>query len=782
MNKNLSAAEALSKRKKHSYFSGKKPLYYLLGFIVILTIVIIVLIAHQIKENNRISKAMAIVEQIDINATYKEAEFDDNDDWDNDGLSNEKEKRLGTNIQNPDTDGDGISDADEEKLGTDPLNEDTDGDGLIDGYEIMAGLNPRMSSTDGKTDDADRKFTAKKSNDQVALEISGNANVYNTTIQKLENFAISSNTSIVSEAYDFYSDYGFDSAKVIFNLDMNKIKKLGYSYGDLDILQFDPSTLKYTKIESEVDKKNNTISANISVLSTYVVGVEKTINQEITTRIGFLIDNSGSMYPKSLCPTSSENDVDFKRLDFASSLIEKIDGEYEFAISKFTARYTKVQGFTSDKDKLNKSIKSIQYDDEKFDGTKSQQALAKFINEFEFDANNKYRNVIIMLTDGESDETNPKSVEELARLAKSKNIVILTVGLGREIDRGWLQELAYKTGGKYYSAYDANALNDAHKQIVTTLNYDIVPYATATSTSNNNGYSLYNTGFSPKTNGFVFRNFRTTTTTSVDFGMAVFARDWYLGNLQTSLGDISPTDKSEQKHQADGYDFSDTLLSDMYGRNETLSKVRPDALTGTFGDVKSYLDYKSSGDTLKVKEKYAIEALNSGWKIQSVPVTSNNLNWQFVELLYMDIENNFGDIENSYIKWEAQFYKSLYRLNALQWDNADNVFKLIDGDESFNKLKSLLSRGEPVITTIDDTHTVNAIGLIQDTSCHRKYILQIYDNNYPGQTKEIYITKSPIGSYQINGESAFLKGTSDSYTATYEGKQIGLSFTDMSTH
>ena len=44
-------------------------------------------------------------------------------DSDNDGISNTKEVKLGTNPQNPDSDGDGISDGDELKIGTDPLNE-----------------------------------------------------------------------------------------------------------------------------------------------------------------------------------------------------------------------------------------------------------------------------------------------------------------------------------------------------------------------------------------------------------------------------------------------------------------------------------------------------------------------------------------------------------------------------------------------------------------------------------------------------------------------------------
>lgn len=65
-------------------------------------------------------------------------------DTDSDGLSNEEERILGTDINNPDTDGDGLFDREEVKVyGTDPLNPDTDGDGYLDGIEVRAGYNPK---------------------------------------------------------------------------------------------------------------------------------------------------------------------------------------------------------------------------------------------------------------------------------------------------------------------------------------------------------------------------------------------------------------------------------------------------------------------------------------------------------------------------------------------------------------------------------------------------------------------------------------------------------------
>ncbi|HOM04927.1 MAG TPA: OmpA family protein [Candidatus Kapabacteria bacterium] len=72
-------------------------------------------------------------------------------DYDKDGLSNSRERALGTDPRNPDTDGDGISDGDEVLIYyTDPLKPDTDGDGLTDYDEIFTyKTSPIKFDTDG---------------------------------------------------------------------------------------------------------------------------------------------------------------------------------------------------------------------------------------------------------------------------------------------------------------------------------------------------------------------------------------------------------------------------------------------------------------------------------------------------------------------------------------------------------------------------------------------------------------------------------------------------------
>ena len=73
------------------------------------------------------------------------------EDGDNDGLTDDEERKFGTNPELADTDGDGLKDGDEVNLfKSDPLKIDPDDDGLADGEEILKyKTDPLKSDTDG---------------------------------------------------------------------------------------------------------------------------------------------------------------------------------------------------------------------------------------------------------------------------------------------------------------------------------------------------------------------------------------------------------------------------------------------------------------------------------------------------------------------------------------------------------------------------------------------------------------------------------------------------------
>ncbi len=75
---------------------------------------------------------------------------DANEDLDNDGLTNLQEQSLGTDPLNSDTDDDTLNDGYEvNTLKTNPLSKDTDNDGLEDDSEVKLGTNPLLADSDG---------------------------------------------------------------------------------------------------------------------------------------------------------------------------------------------------------------------------------------------------------------------------------------------------------------------------------------------------------------------------------------------------------------------------------------------------------------------------------------------------------------------------------------------------------------------------------------------------------------------------------------------------------
>ncbi|MCR5123432.1 MAG: VWA domain-containing protein [Ruminococcus sp.] len=773
-----SAAEAMSdKMFRRDFLMKKKGI--IIAVIVFLIAVGVFLIVNKIRRDDKMLLAQNLISQFEINTTYRSPELAPSEDNDGDGVINSEETRAGTNPLDMDSDNDGLSDKYEIWIGTNPNNPDTDGDTLLDGFEMIMKLDPRKDKSNGTDSDDTVKIDYKKLEGQLELNVTGNANIADVSIIEMNLFGISSNAGVVSRAYDLASSYKFDSATITFRLDFRALEKDAVNIDSLSVLRFDKETQKYEKFKTKINKFAGSLSANITQYGTYVIGSEKMANAKPLTRIAFLLDNSGSMYPYEVSKYPAENDVNFQRLDFTKALIEKISGEgdYQYSIAKFTGSYTLLQGFTKDTEKLKEALRKIRNNDEIFDGSHIETALEKCMGSFEDQGSANTRNIVVLLSDGASDEKNAKTIEQLAAIADKENIRIMTVGLGKEADRRWLQKISADTGGKYYSASDADALENVHKQIVTTLNYDIIDYSDEGEEIM--GYSLYNTGFDPKKNGFSFKNFRTSDTPSLDFGMALMARDWYVGRIGINHMGIEPRDPSGQKYDAPGYDFENTNVKELFDDNRPLCELRPSMLRGQFADVRQYLDYGSFGSTLKIKSSLRKSAEQQGWKVGTYRLDAKNLAWNSVELLSLDLVGSPDKINVAGKNDEYQLFSALYMMNAVQWDDKGAEFDLYKGDDGFAKLKRLLAVGEPVLTMIDGSHTVNAIGLIQDSTDHRKFVLTVYDSNYPGAQKKIYITRSVITDLKKGIRSFVVSRLYYKYTCVYEGKQVGVTFSDI---
>lgn len=145
-------------------------------------------------------------------------------DSDGDGLSDEEELRIGTDLLNPDTDLDGLSDYEELTIGTNPLNPDTDYDSIPDMEEINLGTDPLLSDTDLDTfpDNEDRSPLDPNIPipQQPEKEIESPVNLEE---KKKAIFKFGEDIPVKEEDLVSAADEKLRNLKAIYNLDDNKI-------------------------------------------------------------------------------------------------------------------------------------------------------------------------------------------------------------------------------------------------------------------------------------------------------------------------------------------------------------------------------------------------------------------------------------------------------------------------------------------------------------------------------------------------------------------------------
>ncbi|MCI8964732.1 MAG: hypothetical protein HFG37_13715 [Eubacterium sp.] len=165
---------------------------------------------------------------------------DGDEDSDEDGLTNLREIRIGTEPGDSDTDKDGLSDGEEvRKYKTDPLKEDTNGDTLTDGDEIILGFNPLKKDTnDNGICDGEEKVHQTLTEEipvdnnnggavtgvQVDMKVTGNINNH-TEIQNVfgEDILSSELVGLVGVPVNITTEGKFDEATITFSYDVSKL-------------------------------------------------------------------------------------------------------------------------------------------------------------------------------------------------------------------------------------------------------------------------------------------------------------------------------------------------------------------------------------------------------------------------------------------------------------------------------------------------------------------------------------------------------------------------------
>lgn len=715
-------------------------------------------IAYKTKADNRIAE-LKYAFNLGYPSTFNHIEtIDPQQDYDKDNLSNAAELSMNTNGSVADTDGDGIIDGDEEKYGTDPLNKDSDNDGIADGIEILAGLNPLSQNTKSGKNDSELTFSHEIAFDEGVFTINGSADVYGANVERLSLYSVEANAGALSAPYEFYCPGEFNSAEIAFDYNLGLLTAAGLTSDDINIYKFNPRSKNFTVVESTADSENNTISCKIAENGVYLIGAEHivhtVIDEDTNVNIHLLIDNSGSMYPSDSRYTSEENDVEFKRLSFATNLVSKLTDTTDVAITAFTFSFNTLCNFTNDKSQITSAINQIRTIGPGYDGTSVERAIMLALDSFGEDTQEE-RNIIIMLTDGISTDTAGYKLNDILNKANAKNVTIMTISLGDDIDRILLQDIADSTGGKYFPISEANALEGLYSTIIATMASDIID---EDMDGTPDSYSLYDTGFRAEENGFQFKNFKSADYATMDFGMAVLARDWFKGNV---LASYKPDDKTF------GYDFADTTIN----LNEPLSKVILPSMNDKYVNPDNYLDYTSKGDTLAVDKDISKEAFDRGWIVRTDTYPGASGQWSKVE--YLVPNYSIRSIAVKYGENDHVLLRAIHRCNTFAETEKGFV---LSNESDLNKVKIILGSGTPVVMKMTweengqyFSRYVNLIALRRDMDNPNLFNLKIYDtNSNPVDTITLNRTMKIDGSGTFNGNYT--------YSADWAGKNVSITF------
>jgi Mg-chelatase subunit ChlD len=189
--------------------------------------------------------------------------------------------------------------------------------------------------------------------------------------------------------------------------------------------------------------------------------------------VSFAVDSSGSM---------STSDPTNLRQQGADNFVDKMNATQDKAgVVNWDSGIQSSQPLTNNFATVKSTI------DSGYAGgtTNMELAIATSIAQLDTDTlTPSGQKFIILLTDGQwNTGSDPLTAPDATPDAVTKGYTIYTIGLGSGVDATLLQNIADATGGKYYFATDANALNDIYtniyKDITTTATNikitDIIP-------------------------------------------------------------------------------------------------------------------------------------------------------------------------------------------------------------------------------------------------------------------------------------------------------------------
>lgn len=669
-----------------------------------------------ISNTKTISRNVTVLGNVLANSFYDEKTVVENNDSDADGLTDKYEIEVSkTDPQKADSDSDGLFDGDEVELGMDPLKEDSKGDGTIDSKRTL-------------------KYEMNQNGVSISLE--GEGNITKTTVDKIGNDSLNSIKGAIGEIYNITTSGKLNTASVSININSEIVSKKGFSESNLSVYRLLENEGSFQKIDTSVDTNRKVLNFKTDSFGKFFIADSTKLNINAQKQVMFVIDNSGSMYPAEEVEDSAENDVDFKRVSLSNRLIDKLKGNYKFGAGKFTFEYELLHSMTDDREAVKKEISSIKTGIEKFTGTYISRAIVEGLKEFKNEDNVSER-IMILLTDGK-ETTNvegydEKKNEEALKEANNKNVKIIVIGLGEEIDKKYLSNIAQKTNGKFYYAPKSESLESIFDTISANLNYNLVD---VNRDGEDESLLVKDSGFITKINGFAFENFVDSEETSgKTYGMALFAKLYYENILPKQLGNITVKKMNTvETVKAPGYNLPSSISK---SEEVPLYEYQFKALNFLSNTPKNYRGVVNNG-LLTINTEYKTILSSSGFKIYNQEYTKEKANFRYYENIVLDINSeSFESLDSN----DKEVIKAIYRLDVLK--NKQEIISFKDSPQKcIDTIINSFNDSKVVILKINDNYYVDAIKLISDNENPNIFKIEVYDPNCKAESR--YITMERV--------------------------------------
>ncbi len=668
-------------------------------------------------------------------------------------LTHKEKLDMGLNIGLIDSDSDGLSDSYEiDNSFTDPLNPDSDGDSVSDGIEIRTGLDPSNPCTDGTTPDKELIHDVLLYEETVHAQIKDLPVSSYTTLTKLDNNSIQGTPGIIGYAYELYSNKSFDECTITFSYTDKEVSQRRLNESALSVFRFDADSLTFKQVTSSLDMKKNKVSATVTEAGIYALCDNSILMQNVQmgkTKIFFLIDNSGSMYPEELCQGSEENDVEFKRLDFAMNLIDMLGVDAWYGAGEFSGSYSGIVPISDNYETVKNKISDIRNKKQIFSGTEIAGAISSAVREF--GSTNSYdKNYIILLTDGMPSTYNPAKEKAAIEAARNANITIFTIGLGKYIDNVYLSDIADQTNGQFFQASNADALENIYEKIQNFMSYNQV---TIEEDTNRKGYIIADSGFNVQKDGIGYSNFRADfVPNGADVGIAGLIRAYYTGELDLT----APGYTTDAGKQIKGYDIS-RIESFTDGKTD-LKNVEISALSAynEYASRSEKWDFKGAKngilhyttDTRDFIDSARLKVFTTGYDF-TYPEESGFVS--FLRTVTFNKIKAFESYECVLIDSSICEGDDAAIMDMLRWysevPNSEKKCRIYDfgyeGDAAFEALLSELTTGSPAVITYGGS-AMNAVRIVRDANDPNQFVLDAYDSNSPDRSTRITITRTPI--------------------------------------